>query len=241
MIYRIIISHNQSQYIHKFKEKSLFVFDAITNNDIYECECYNQFYIKSNQIGNRSINRNTGVRYLLNNFNLLDTDIIEFYDGDRFPIKYNIEKVQELIKNNNLSVVLYICENDSRNELYDNLQNNTLLVDTGILNNPFYSCGFAITVKAIKSIIEINSNMLFNEDFTHWGVEDQYIGLLCHKLGLNVALTSEVILNGKVGGDCNDHDDYIQSLNQYIQKILKNNIELRLKRNNSVIISAVNT
>ena len=238
MIFRVIISHHQTEFIHHFPSNNVtMVFDDITSEDIDKCkEC--QFnYTKSDLIGNRSKNRNVGVKYLSEHYNLSDDDIIEFFDGDRYPIKYNIFSAIDLMTRHDLSVMLYTCQSDSRNDLYKIPETGALEVDTGILSNPFYSCGFAMKVSAIESVMKINkAHTLFNEEFTKWGIEDQYLGIQCHALGLKAAITKEVELNGKVGGDCEEHKDYLRSLEQYLITIQKNNFEIRMRPRESVIL-----
>ena len=117
---------------------------------------------------------------------------------------------------NNTDVLLYTCENDKRlRKLIPGL------VSTNTLCNPFYSCGFAIKYSAIKHIEEINNGNLFNEEFIGWGCEDQYLGLQCAKLELNVVLTTDTVLSGSVGGDELTHDNYGETLQQYVNITIK--------------------
>lgn len=223
-MFRVIISHNQSKYISLFPKNSLFVFDDIKSEDIKECRGNKFITVESK--GNRGYNRNAGLNYILKIFNPKDSDVIEFFDGDRFTIKYNEEYVKRIIHENDLGVLLYSCENDERHKRinFDLFK----IVDTGTICNPFYSCGFAITVGAIKRIFEINGNELFDTSFNKWGCEDQYLGILCDKLGIKVAITKEIILNGNVGGDSGLHNNYRESLQHYVNKILALGMELRM-------------
>lgn len=224
-MFRVIISHNQYKYISLFPKNSLFVFDDIKSEDIKEC--HGNKFITVESKGNRGYNRNAGLNYILKTFEPKDSDVVEFFDGDRFPIIYNEEYVKRIIYQNDLGVLLYSCENDERHKRikFDSIK----IVDTGTICNPFYSCGFAITINAIKRIFEINENELFDTSFKEWGCEDQYLGILCDKLGIKVAITKEIILNGNVGGDSSKHFNYTKSLQHYIDKMLAIGIKPRMQ------------
>jgi len=228
MLYHIVISHNQTEHISKFPKGSVFVFDDPTGADTLECDKYGNPYVLVPQTGNRGMNRNAGLSYVLSHYNVVDDDIIEFFDGDRFPKEYNPTKVIELMDKHNLSVMLYSCEHDKRHhKIYVPLSNGATIVDTGTLCNPFYSCGFAIRVSALKKIMEYNDGYFFEPRFTRWGSEDQYIGLVCDYLNLKVAITLDVMLNGNVGGDELKHPDYRESLQQYIDIVMARNLPIR--------------
>ena len=236
MIYRIVLSHRQTEYLNKFPENSIFVFDEPTEEDILYCKEHNIKYVISPEKGNRSLNRNTGLSFILSNYKVNDNDIIEFFDGDRYPTTYNYENILSLIENNNLDIMLYTCSYDTRlKKIFVPLEGATV-IDTGTMCNPFYSCGFAIKVSAIKKVFEINNNLLFDQSFIYWGGEDQYLGLLCDKLNLKVAITTEVTLNGNVGGDDVNHNNYRETLQNYVNLIIKNNIPIRNKARESYII-----
>lgn len=155
--------------------------------------------------GNRSANRNAGLAYVERVFHPSDADVIEFFDGDRVPVRYTPNFPA------NADVVLYVCEQDKRL-----LKLKPGYVQTNTLCNPFYSCGFAMKYGAIGRIEEFNGGCLFNEDFRGWGCEDQYLGLQCAKLGLSVYLSDQVCLAGRVGGDELSHDNYGAVLQQYV-------------------------
>ena len=236
MIYHIVLSHKQTEYINKFPENSVFVFDDPSEEDIIYCKRNNITYVISSEKGNRSINRNTGISFILSNYKVSDNDIIEFFDGDRYPTTYNFEKVLELIENNSLDIMLYTCKNDMRlSKIYVPIE-GAAIIDTGTMCNPFYSCGFAIKISAIKKIQEINNGNLFEPSFIYWGGEDQYLGLLCDKLNLKVAITTEVTLNGNVGGDAVSHSNYRETLQNYVNLIIKNNIPIRNEARDAYII-----
>lgn len=229
MLYRVIISHGQSEFLDKFPPGPLTVavFDAYTDADAYKCHELGFQALPVPQMGNRGANRNAGLQYLLNGALLAPDDIIEFFDGDRFPKQYDAWSVTSLIRAHNLDVLLYTCADDARLQRIPIAPAGTALVDTGTLCNPFYSCGFAMQFAAIGQLLKTNGGNLFEPRFTKWGCEDQYLGLLCAKLGLRVALTSEIILNGKVGGDSDAHPEYRESLQQYIDLIYEKNLDIR--------------
>ena len=106
MIYHIVLSHKQTEYINKFPENSVFVFDDPSEEDIIYCKRNNITYVISSEKGNRSINRNTGISFILSNYKVSDNDIIEFFDGDRYPTTYNFEKVLELIEDFDIDEVV---------------------------------------------------------------------------------------------------------------------------------------
>ena len=81
------------------------------------------------------------------------------------------------------------------------------------------------TVKTmIKEIYRVNSGKLFDESFTGWGCEDQFLGVMCGSLGAKVCLCDTVVLSGKVGGDELSHPDYLGSLQHYINRLRECNI-----------------
>lgn len=219
MLYTVVISHHQSTYINSFgrlfgDRNVVFVFDALTDDDISVIGSYPSFHAVSViGSGNRSRNRNAGLSYIENNFRPSDDDIIEFFDGDRVPVKYAGPCMS------NADVLLYTCENDKR---LMKLVPGPVLTNT--LCNPFYSCGFAIKYSAIKKIKTINNENLFNEEFLGWGCEDQYLGLQCAKLDFRILLTDMTVLAGSVGGDELSHDNYGDTLQQYIDITLKNGL-----------------
>ena len=236
MVYNVVISHHQTENINKFPKNSVIVFDDVTENDIKECESNNIPYVLSKEKGNRSINRNTGLYYILNNYDIKDNDIIQFFDGDRYPVDYNIENVINLMETHKVDVMLYSCQYDKRHTKIFVPLEGAVIIDTGTLCNPFYSCGFAITVNAIRKIMEFNNNSFFETSFIYWGGEDQYMGLICDKIELKVGLTCEILLNGNVGGDQEEHPDYKKSMQNYINLIRKYNLPIRNSTKESYII-----
>lgn len=229
MVYRVVLSHNQTDTIRKFPggPSTVFVFDAPTGKDIAECIDHGCNYVLMPYAGNRGANRNAGVQKILSLFDPRFDDIIEFFDGDRYPTTYNPNAVKSLMDSHNIKCVLYSCEQDARHQkVYVPLSGATI-VDTGTLCNPFYSCGFAMSVSAILEIMAFNNGSLFEPRFTRWGSEDQYLGLVCDYLHQKVALTCETILNGSVGGDADLHEDYRESLQTYVDLIREHNFPIR--------------
>ena len=98
MLYRVILSHNQTDNIRKFPHgpQTVFVFDAPTAEDIKECEALGCRYVIMPLAGHRGMNRNTGLQFILQNFSPNYDDYVEFFDGDRFPTDYNPDKVLKL-------------------------------------------------------------------------------------------------------------------------------------------------
>lgn len=224
MIYRVIISHNQTEQITKFANffndmsHTVFVFDSPTDSDIEIAERLKLQYTMPNINGNRPLNRNTGLAYLMSKYTLVDSDVVEFFDGDRVPVRYCYNCLDDW------DVLLFMCEKDARADHYE-----PGLVDNWMLCNPFYSCGFAIKYGAISRVCLKTGGCLFDEDFTGWGCEDQFLGLLCNSLGMKILLYDGVILNGSVGGDAVNHDGYRDSLQTYINKLLKYKIFPHIK------------
>lgn len=231
MIYRIIISHNQSQSLGKFPAgaPTVAVFDAPTDADVQRCRECGYEMVTVPQSGNRGANRNAGLQYLLDGALLAPNDILEFFDGDRAPLRYDVWSVNSLIRAYDLDVLLYTCADDARLCRIPIAQGGSALIDTGTLINPFYSCGFAMRYAAIDKVLKFNGGKLFEPQFTKWGCEDQYLGLICAKLGLRVAITAEIVLAGVVGGDSDMHPEYRESLQQYIGTIHEKNLEIRLE------------
>lgn len=229
MIYRVVISHRQSENIRKFPGdcSTMFVFDAPTGRDIAECTDHGCRYVIMQSAGNRGANRNAGLQKVLDTFHPTDKDYVEFFDGDRYPTTYRPEIVTALMERDNLQCVLYACSSDARlSKVYVPLSGATL-VDTGTLCNPFYSCGFIMSVPAIRGLMEFGGGTLFEPRFTRWGSEDQYLGLVCDHLGYRVAMTCETILNGSVGGDSDMHEDYRESLQTYVDLIREHGFAIR--------------
>lgn len=225
MIYRVVISHHQQKFIRQFDTTStptVFVFDDPNDSGIQECKLLGIDYVVSECEGNRSVNRNRGLSYIMSKFRLLDSDIVEFFDGDRFPVRYS----QGFVSQSEFDVLLYVCEDDARLKRLD-VPAETTRVDTGRICNPFYSCGFAIKMSAIQRIMNFNGGYLFEPGFTRWGCEDQYLGVECANLGVDVAITREITINGRVGGDSGLHDDYLESLQQYVNLIRANKFAIR--------------
>lgn len=230
MIHRIIISHRQTECLAKFPyaPNTIVVFDDPTELDLKECTRLGYSYTISTQSGNRGTNRNTGLYSILKSSSLPDGDLVEFLDGDRFPISYNESRIWDLVTNHGIDCILYTCnEADARLRRISIPEGHTSIVDTGVMCNPFYSCGFIMKVSTIHKIMNFNDGNFFEPRFKGWGCEDQYMGLVCHKLGLKVALTREILLNGRVGGDANDHIDYKDSLQTYVNLIVEKGIEPR--------------
>jgi hypothetical protein len=177
--------------------------------------------------GNRGANRNAGLQKVLSTFKPNPDDYVEFFDGDRFPTTYNPDSVLRLMEKYDIHCMLYSCGNDARHtKIYVPLEGATI-VDTGTLCNPFYSCGFIMRVSAILDVIAFNNGVFFEQRFTTWGNEDQYLGLVCEHLKHKVALTCETLLNGKVGGDSDSHQDYRESLQTYVDLIREHNFPIR--------------
>ena len=229
MIYRIVLSHNQTENIRKFPSgcSTVFVFDAPTQEDINECNSHGCSHVCMPVAGNRGANRNAGLKKVLDTFNPNFDDYVEFFDGDRFPTTYNPEKVLRLMERHNIQCMLYSCENDTRHEKIEVQPEGATIVDTGTLCNPFYSCGFIMRVSAILEILAFNNGFLFEPRFTRWGSEDQYLGLVCEHLKYRVGITRETTLNGRVGGDCESHQDYQEALQTYIDMIREHNLPFR--------------
>lgn len=229
MIYRIVISHHQAPYLERFSKSFQFVavFDNMDSSDKDAVENLGiQDIVAVPQKGNRSLNRNLGYTLLSSVSPLGMDDIVEFYDGDRVPQTYDPEYVERTIRENNLGVLLYTCEKDTRKSRY--LQGESFrIVDTGSIVNPFYSCGFAIKVSALERIREFNGGDFFRTEFTGWGCEDQYTGLVCHHLNIPVGLTDRICLLGDVGGDSDWHLSYRESLQEYINMALANNLDIQ--------------
>lgn len=229
MIYQVILSHNQTENIRKFPCgcSTVFVFDAPTKEDLDECDAHGCSYVCLPVAGNRGANRNAGLQKVLNELNPNFDDYVEFFDGDRFPTAYNPDKVLSLMENHNIQCMLYSCEQDARHKKIDVPSEGAVIVDTGTLCNPFYSCGFIMRVSAILEVMAFNNGFLFEPCFTRWGGEDQFLGLMCEYLKLRVAITNETRLNGRVGGDADQHSDYRESLQTYIDVIREHNIPIR--------------
>ena len=229
MIYRVVISHNQTENIRKFPFgcSTVFVFDAPTKEDFDECTAQGCSYVCLPVAGNRGANRNAGLQKVLTTLTPKFDDYVEFFDGDRFPTAYNPDKVLRLMEGHNIQCMLYSCKEDARHEKIDVPSEGATIVDTGTLCNPFYSCGFIMRVSALLEIIAFNNGFLFEPRFTRWGSEDQYLGLVCEHLKYRVGITRETTLNGRVGGDCDCHQDYRESLQTYVNMIREHNLPFR--------------
>lgn len=228
MSYRIIISHHQAEHLSKFPIDlpTAVVFDAYEDVDAYTCHDLGFQPVIVPQAGNRGFNRNKGLEYLMNGALIAQEDVIEFFDGDRYPVYYNPCAVQRLMDRHALDGMLFMCQADTRDNL-DVPSSGALLVDTGALCNPFYSCGFAMRFNAIEKVLKFNKGCFFESSFDQWGCEDQYMGLVCAHLNLRIGITKEYLLNGSVGGNCDDHPEYRDSLQQYVNLIRARNLEIR--------------
>lgn len=229
MIYRVVLSHHQTENIRKFPSgcSTVFVFDDPIQEDIDECNAHGCSHVCMPVAGNRGANRNAGLQKVLSTFKPKPDDYVEFFDGDRFPTTYNPDSVLRLMEKYDIHCMLYSCGHDARHtKIYVPLEGATI-VDTGTLCNPFYSCGFIMRVSAILDVIAFNNGVFFEQRFTTWGNEDQYLGLVCEHLKHKVALTCETLLNGKVGGDSDSHQDYRESLQTYVDLIREHNFPIR--------------
>lgn len=217
MVYRIIISHGQASSLAHFPVgvPTIAVFDAPTDADFYMCSGLGYEAVVSPREGNRSLNRNVGLERLLDGAMLAPDDIVEFYDGDRYPVHQPLEGIGKLMDVEGLDVLLYTCEEDARLERHGVPLFRTAPVLTGGLCNPFYSCGFAMRYSAIQKVMAARGS-LFEERLDRWGCEDQLLGLWCARLGIRSGLTRAVVLHGKVGGDSQRREGYRESLQQYI-------------------------
>ena len=238
MLYRVILSHHQTENIRKFPhdEHTVFVFDAPTAEDIKECEALGCRYVLMPSAGHRGMNRNTGLQFVLQTFAPNYDDYVEFFDGDRYPTDYNPEKVQKIMQENHIDCMLYSCERDARHQKIFVPLSGATLVDTGTLCNPFYSCGFCMRVGAIQDIMAYNNGFLFEPRFDKWGSEDQFLGLECEHLHFRVAMTNETLLNGSVGGDSDQHQDYRESLQTYVDLIREHDFPIRNKPRDFVVV-----
>ena len=238
MLYRVILSHYQTENIRKFPhdEHTVFVFDAPTAEDIKECEALGCRYVLMPSAGHRGMNRNTGLQFILQTFSPSYDDYVEFFDGDRYPTDYNPEKVLKIMQDSHIDCMLYSCEHDARHQKIFVPLSGATLVDTGTLCNPFYSCGFCMRVGAIQDIMAYNHGFLFEPRFTRWGSEDQFLGLECEHLRFRVAMTNETLLHGNVGGDSDQHQDYRESLQTYVDLIREHDFPIRNKPRDFVVV-----
>lgn len=238
MIYRVILSHKQTENIRKFPhdEHTVFVFDDPTPDDIKECDDLGCRYVLMPSAGHRGMNRNAGLDFILDTFMPSCDDYVEFFDGDRYPTEYNLDTVIHIMKDSNIDCMLYSCEHDARQQRIFVPLSGATLIDTGTLCNPFYSCGFCMRVGAIQEVMSFNKGFLFEPRFTMWGGEDQFLGLMCEYLKLRVAITNETLLNGRVGGDADQHSDYRESLQTYIDLIREYNIPIRGESRNFEVL-----
>lgn len=217
-LYRVIISHHQSEYLKNFDATipSVVVFDDLTPADISAVGDIP--YIQRKPMGNRGANRNAGLNYWLSK-NPSENAVFEFLDGDRFPVMYDdpIKEMSEL----DADILLYPCNADTR---YARHKFKETLYMKGP-GNPFFSCGFAITKKALDAITAFNNGVFFREEFDGWGGEDQYTGTVAGHLGLRCFLSETIELNGTVGGDSQNHNDYLGSMNIYLKLVLQNGLK----------------
>lgn len=231
MLYRVVISHRQSEFICKFAGErippTVFVFDAPTPQDIDACLMAGFAYATVDRPGNRSANRNAGLAAIVERFALHDDDVVEFVDGDRYPVMYSEDKVKYALSAGGCDALLYGCECDSREDRYHIPKTGVVRVDTGRIFNPFYSCGFAIRMGAIRRVMDYNGGSLFDTRFNRWGCEDQWLGIECSNLGVVVGTTRDILLAGSVGGDSDDHTDYVDSLQLLVDNIIAHGFPLR--------------
>ena len=220
---KVVISHQQTEYISHFSfPDTVFVFDAPTPEDL---KCAGDLpIITMKKAGNRSANRNAGLAYWAPHLTEPDA-IIEFFDGDRFPIKYE-DPAAEMAATG-ADILLYPCEKDIR---FGYAKPGAELYMKGP-GNAFFSCGLAIRKSAIDKIVAFNKGDFFCEAFSGWGGEDQYMGTVAAHLGLKCVLSAKTVLNGSVGGDEGEHPDYIQATTMYLQMVLKNGMRETLMDN----------
>lgn len=220
---KVIISHHQAEYLSRFSfPDAAFVFDDPAPEDFRGAGSHP--FIVMEKAGSRSANRNAGLKYWLS----LASDkngIIEFFDGDRFPVQYE-EPLAEMDKAQ-ADILLYPCEKDIR-LVYARPGDVLYMKGPG---NPFFSCGFAIRMPAIHKIMEFNKGEFFSTAFSGWGGEDQYMGTVAAHLGLKCVLSANTVLNGSVGGDEGEHPDYMQAMTTYMQLVLKNGMKATLMDN----------
>lgn len=220
---KVIISHHQTEYISCFNfQDAVFVFDDPTPEDLKETG--GRPSITMGKAGNRSANRNAGLSYWMHH-PISEAPIVEFFDGDRFPVKYR-EPAAEM-ETTGADILLYPCEADIRFK-YAKPGDHLYMKGPG---NPFFSCGFAIRKKAIDEIVAFNKGKFFCEAFSGWGGEDQYMGTVAAHLGLKCVLSAYTLLNGSVGGDEGAHPEYVQATTTYIQLVLKNGMRSTLMDN----------
>lgn len=117
-----------------------------------------------------------------------DSDVL-FLDGDRFPVCGDIERSAAEAKTD---VTLYSLEDDirRRRDLYAEHQ-------YGNVHNGFYTCGAFFKSDALRRIAETQGGKIFDDELgEHWGVEDLYLGDVCHSLGLTARIDTSVLLRG---------------------------------------------
>lgn len=226
-VYRVIISHLQSDSLAEFPpdENTVVVLDAPTESDLDAC-ARNGYRIRVMlSSGNRGSNRNAGLHRVYDLYHPSDTDIVEFLDGDRYPVAYDPSTL-DVLRDGRADCLLYSCESDTRPVRYG-LGTGISIVDTGTLCNPFYSCGFAMTLSAIRRVEGYNGGAFFEPRFDRWGCEDQYMGLVCSVLGIRCAFTDRTVLHGEVGGDSFRHPDYRLALQTYVDLVRERGIPVR--------------
>jgi hypothetical protein len=193
----IIISHNQSKYIKYFEEKlkdieHLYVIDRPT--EIY-AKNINAIYNFNGSGFLAGYCRDLGA----SKYNY-DDDLL-FLDGDKFPIKGNLEELNNIPGD----VVLLSVENDIRkifNELVPNTTKEYIIKDKINPYNNVFSCGILLRKRFINHVRKINNDgRIFKEIFDgNFGEEDTFLGDVVSynydKEKFSIYITNKIILNG---------------------------------------------
>ncbi len=211
----VIISKDQSKYISYFENElknieHVYVIDRPTEEypknikAIYNYEGTGFLAGKMRDIG-------------ANYFNY-DSDIL-FLDGDKFPIKGNIENLDKI----NGDIILLPILNDKRKIFLDLPENTTkeyFIKDKTNPQNFVYSCGILLRKNFIDYVKNINNDgRIFKEIFDgNFGEEDRFLGDIVSCTGkFKIVITNTIILNGEFNGMKDREESFLENFNKRLK------------------------
>lgn len=211
----VVISKDQSKYIPYF-EKSLKNIEHIYVIDRPTEEYPKNIPTLYNYEGTGFLAgkmRDLGANY----FNY-DSDIL-FLDGDKYPIKGNLEKLDKIEGD----IIMLPILNDKR-IIFNNLQeNNTkeyIIKDKTNPQNFVYSCGILLRKRFIDYVRKINNDgRIFKEIFDgNFGEEDRFLGdIVSCTENFKIVITNTIILNGEFNGLKDREDSFLINFNKRLK------------------------
>lgn len=170
-------------------------------------------------------NRNNGLLFAIKNYS--DISHYFFFDGDRVPDELDVSYIENLLNQYAADCCLFTCKDGDKRAIA-RTELDYGIVDTGCMVSDFYSCGFVLSDKACKQILNINNGLLFHSEFNGiWGEEDKFLGIQLDNLGFKTIFSHKPLLGGKPLTNADLVTDYGISLQRRITLMQKYGYPMR--------------